>query len=189
MPGSGPRALNHRRRYRKFTTFGLLSLLVVLSCLFTNLKSEPISLPPSFFSYLPLFFSLVSHLTLTVGVDMIHWNTSLFSSSTQADKQTPGWGAFFSFWHSVLWLLSASAMVQILTNIFTSLSYCSCCLFITCKISDLDSDSSFMINPIPCFSRRLSWKHRIHWRWFNVVSQSWENMHALLTACCKVKCI
>lgn len=22
-----------------------------------------------------------------------------------------------------------------------------------------------MINPIPCFSRRVSWKHRIHWRW------------------------
>lgn len=68
-------------------------------------------------------------------------------------------------------------------------SLCSCCsryLFITCIISDLDSDSSFIINPIPCFSHRVSWKHRIHGRWFNVVSQSWKNMHELLTACCRI---
>lgn len=38
-----------------------------------------------------------------------------------------------------------------------------------------------MINPVPCFSRRISWKHRIHWRWLKVVSRSRKNMHALLT--------
>lgn len=31
-----------------------------------------------------------------------------------------------------------------------------------------DRGSSLMINPIPCFSHRFSWKHRVRWRWLNV---------------------
>lgn len=146
-------------------TFSRLSLLVVLSCLPAVSKSEPLSLPlfPSLV-FLPLFLS---------NSCLTHWNTFLLFSSRQADKQAPGWGAFFSFWHSVPQSLSASAMVQTPPppRHPPFFSHSAVIIpFISYNISNLHSDSSFMINPIPCFSRRVSWKHRIHWRWLNVVS-------------------